>query len=314
MLIDVGYFSEESIIRNLYIPWQWLVAPLFYLFVYHFLQKEHLNRLRYFLLISPFFIVTLIHLTQYIYFSKTYKEFVIPIYYEKGLFLYINILSFLYNTIIIYFIYKILITHEKTHQKKITKIKKETFWLKNILHIGAAISSVGAIFSILAYIFIDIDKSFLTYPFFISLSLWLYWVGYIGVHKSSSYKKLEETHYLKASQKIGEATFSRINNYITEEKKYLTLDISLSSISEKFDISDGYLSKLINEHTGKNFNTYINELRVERSKKILIDETYNQYTIESIGLECGFKSKSNFYSTFKKITGKTPNQYKKQNK
>ena len=45
---------------------------------------------------------------------------------------------------------------------------------------------------------------------------------------------------------------------------------------------------------------------------MLVDAHYKNYTIESIGLECGFKSKSNFYITFKKLTGQTPNQYKSQ--
>ena len=51
-------------------------------------------------------------------------------------------------------------------------------------------------------------------------------------------------------------------------------------------------------------------MRVEQSKKILIDPKYANYTISSIGLESGFNSKSTFYTVFKKHTGITPLAYK----
>ncbi|WP_282089704.1 helix-turn-helix domain-containing protein [Aquimarina algiphila] len=116
----------------------------------------------------------------------------------------------------------------------------------------------------------------------------------------------------KILKKSGAATFAKINEYVLTEKKYLSPEINLHSIAMFFDISKGYISQLINVHAEKSFNDYINELRFEDSKKMLLDHHYNHYTIESIGLECGFKSKSNFYTTFKKFSGLTPNQYKKQ--
>ncbi|WP_108867206.1 helix-turn-helix domain-containing protein [Aquimarina aquimarini] len=114
----------------------------------------------------------------------------------------------------------------------------------------------------------------------------------------------------KTSKRTGYDTYTKIKEYIITEKKYLLQDISLSSLSLDFKISNGYISQLINTYSQKKFNDFINELRVEESKKKLLDSGYNNYTIESIGLECGFKSKSNFYTAFKKFTKQTPNQFK----
>ena len=77
------------------------------------------------------------------------------------------------------------------------------------------------------------------------------------------------------------------------------------------DLSEGYISQLLNQNSEKNFNDYINELRVEDAKSMLTNSEYDQYTIVSIGLESGFNSKSSFYSAFKKFTDQTPNQFKK---
>jgi len=71
------------------------------------------------------------------------------------------------------------------------------------------------------------------------------------------------------------------------------------------------LSQIINQNSGKNYSTLINELRIEHAKKLLANEEYSNYTISALGLESGFNTKTNFYSTFKKITGHTPNEYKK---
>jgi len=313
ILIDVNYFSETSIIRNLYIPWHWLVAPLFYIFVHHFLQEKVINKRQWFYLIGPFFVITLIHFGQFIYQAKIDENYIISKYYQQGLFLNTNFLSFLYIPVIIFFMYKMIITYENNHQETIEKIKKEIFWLKNLIHIGIGIVILGGISATFLVTF-NLQHFFYAYPFFISLSIWIYWVGYVGINRSSSYKRLQKLHNLKDFKKKSLTIFNKINIYIVQEKKYLLPNISLNDIAKKFNISNGHLSKIINEHTNKSFNDYINEFRVETSKKTLVDQSYNNYTIESIGLESGFKSKSNFYTVFKKFTGQTPNQYKKLNK
>ncbi len=146
------------------------------------------------------------------------------------------------------------------------------------------------------------------------LSTGIYWIGYVGIHRSAGHRELENSSKKKIQKKIGYTTYSKINQYIVTNKKYLSPNISLNCIALHFDMSKNYISQLINTHAEKSFNDYINGLRIEASKKMLLNDQYNHYTIESIGLECGFTSKSNFYSAFKKSTDQTPNQYKKLKK
>ncbi|WP_161634354.1 helix-turn-helix domain-containing protein [Aquimarina pacifica] len=264
-------------------------------------------------LIAPFFVVSLIHLCQLIYQAKFNVNHTIADYYEKGLFLYTNLISFIYIPVIVYKMYTMITSYENNAKNVIQKVQEETRWLKQLIHIGIGIVTLGMI-SVVYILITQAHTSFVAYPFFISLSIWIYWVGYIGINKSSSHKKLEILAKNQMSKKIGHPTFIKINEHILREKKYLVQDIGLTTIASHFDLSSGYLSQLINRHTKKSFNDYINELRIKAAKRMLSDIRYNNYTIESIGLECGFKSKSNFYTSFKKFSGQTPNQYKKHQK
>ncbi|MEL6943801.1 MAG: helix-turn-helix domain-containing protein, partial [Bacteroidota bacterium] len=85
-------------------------------------------------------------------------------------------------------------------------------------------------------------------------------------------------------------------------------------VAEMLCISPSYVSQLINSITGENLSTYLNRYRVEDAKALLTDKEFESYSLLSIGLECGFTSKTTYYNWFKKITGMTPSAYRKANK
>lgn len=312
MLIDVGYFTPNSIVRNRYILWQWLVAPMFYLFAHFFLQKGKIAKQLWCLLVPPFFIIALVHIAQFLYQKFVDPHWEITQYYEKGLFLLTNMLSFIHIPYIIYRMYIMIIYHE--HKHTLNKIKEEKDWLKGLIFTGIGIVSIGAIIGGVIFVF-DFKKSYIAYSFFISLSAWIYWVAYVGINKTVLYAKKSKINSETSSKHSkGHEVFKKIDTFIKKEQKYLSLEISLEIVAQQFNISSGYLSQLINKYAFKNFNDYINELRVKKSQELLTNPEFSHYKIESIGLECGFKSKSNFYTAFKKYTGIIPNQYKNEKK
>ncbi|MCQ4138763.1 helix-turn-helix domain-containing protein [Chryseobacterium sp. EO14] len=102
---------------------------------------------------------------------------------------------------------------------------------------------------------------------------------------------------------------SRLDNF-EEKKMYLNKDISLPNLATKFKTNTVYLSDVINKHKKKNFNSYINELRINYiTKEIYNNPKFSQYKISYLADLCGFSSHSIFASTFKKITGMSPSVY-----
>lgn len=86
--------------------------------------------------------------------------------------------------------------------------------------------------------------------------------------------------------------------------------IKLKIVAEKLAIPSHRLSQVLNDNLGKSFNAYINEYRIEAACQLL--ETPHNLSLEGIGYEVGFNSKSTFFTTFKKIKQLTPSQYQQQ--
>lgn len=95
-----------------------------------------------------------------------------------------------------------------------------------------------------------------------------------------------------------------------KEKGYLDPNISLSVLSATLSTNNSYLSEVINKHHGKNFNTYINELRIFYIiDKLNNNSKYRNYKISTLAEESGFISHSAFTIVFKKVTGTSPSFY-----
>jgi AraC-like DNA-binding protein len=96
---------------------------------------------------------------------------------------------------------------------------------------------------------------------------------------------------------------------IIEKELYLNPNFSLEEAAKELKVTKHLLSQYVNEIVGKSFSNLIKEYRIEKAKKLL--ETEKNYTIESLGYDSGFNSKSTFFTAFKKITGLTPAEYQK---
>ncbi len=104
---------------------------------------------------------------------------------------------------------------------------------------------------------------------------------------------------------------NRLLNYMQEKKPYLDAELTLSSLAKDLNISRSQLSILINVGMGDNFYDFINKYRVEEVKRLMTDPHVKNYNVLGIALEAGFKSKSTFNLIFKRFTGLTPTEYRK---
>lgn len=89
-------------------------------------------------------------------------------------------------------------------------------------------------------------------------------------------------------------------------------DIDLPTLAEQLGVSPHHLSQVLNDRFQRNFYDFINAYRVEEVKRRLVDPAHRQEKVLSIGLDCGFSSKSTLDAAFKKWTGMTPSAFRKE--
>lgn len=95
-----------------------------------------------------------------------------------------------------------------------------------------------------------------------------------------------------------------------KSNKYLTSDLRLNILAEKFNTNDKYLSRVIKVKTGKTFNNYINDLRFSHLDNILKSNTdFKERKIKEIAKYLGFGTPEFFATAFKEKYGKTPREY-----
>ncbi|OOG77659.1 AraC family transcriptional regulator [Algoriphagus sp. A40] len=107
-------------------------------------------------------------------------------------------------------------------------------------------------------------------------------------------------------ESLSEEIYSRIQKLMVEEKAFKNPDLSLKLLSEQFRQSPQIISMVVNQKSGKNFNAYVNQYRIEEATKQLRNPKLEHYTISAIAMESGFNSISSFNTAFKKQTGLTP--------
>lgn len=110
----------------------------------------------------------------------------------------------------------------------------------------------------------------------------------------------------KISSNSSNTSIKRVVKYV--ETNYYK-DLKLESLAEIFSYNSAYLGKIFKSYTGESFNTYLDKLRIEEGKKLLVEKNLKVYEVCNL---IGYKNIDYFHSKFKKYVGISPLNYKKQ--
>lgn len=95
---------------------------------------------------------------------------------------------------------------------------------------------------------------------------------------------------------------------MTEDKLFLTPQLTLSQLALAVKTNRTYLSQYINGK-GESFSDLVNKYRVEEACRLLNDPTLNLSMVD-LAAQCGFNSISSFNRYFYKVTGMSPTKYR----
>lgn len=150
---------------------------------------------------------------------------------------------------------------------------------------------------------------------YINGALWFSFILY-GVVFSLLYRKKTNDLFALSGQKYADKKIDtdeadriaqRLKKLMIEKELFRNPNLKVGDLAREIHVPGHQLSQVLNDHIEKNFTLFVNEYRIEEACRILSAST--RLTIDAVGDEVGFNSKSTFYASFKKIKGLTPSAY-----
>ncbi len=128
----------------------------------------------------------------------------------------------------------------------------------------------------------------------------------------SSFLEVPTLKYKKSSLDITtkEIILNGILSQMKSEKYFKSSTASLSGLAKSIGESSHHVSQVINESLNKSFFELLASYRIEEAKIILKTDLGKKLTIEEIAEQVGYNSKSAFNTAFKKITSQTPSEFR----
>lgn len=105
---------------------------------------------------------------------------------------------------------------------------------------------------------------------------------------------------------------TRIKEFMVTEQPFLDPEFTIKTMADQLDMEVRELSLLLNNSFQQNFYDFLNLYRIEKAKELLKDPINKKLTILEILYSVGFNSKSSFNTSFKKLSGLTPTQYRQK--
>jgi AraC-like DNA-binding protein len=135
--------------------------------------------------------------------------------------------------------------------------------------------------------------------------------GGYWLYKKRPFKKAAKYKGSSLQPLFVQECLKKLNYLMAIKEVYRDETISLRTLSEKLSIKPHQLSQIINEKLHKNFPDFVNTYRVEKAKRLLRDPKQADQKILAIAFEVGFNTKVAFNNAFKKHTGMTPSEYRR---
>jgi AraC-like DNA-binding protein len=127
----------------------------------------------------------------------------------------------------------------------------------------------------------------------------------------SAHREIRIQNEKRENHPCTEENSAKIISAMEIQHFYLNEELTLHSFAKEINMSSRQISSCINKNMGQNFNEWVNNYRVDKALQIIKSDEKNSLSIEGIGSDSGFKSRSAMYAAFNKKLGHSPGYYRK---
>lgn len=230
----------------------------------------------------------------------------------------------LFNVLYLFRILAVLNEHKKKMYDFHSEVSDKLFdWIR-ILAIGFLAVVIGNIVLIIQPLFYYLDygpllseeTSLIGQALLSSINLALiFWAVVSGIkqHYTSPGNKVKQKSTTNPDVEDYDIIYKKLLVTIELTKCYKNKELTIVDLAKLVGEHHRKLSRAINHRTNSNFNSFINKYRVEEAKRILQDPKQSgTFTMEGLGYEVGFKTRSSMYMAFKKSENCTPGEFKRK--
>ena len=221
------------------------------------------------------------------------------------------IFTYSFAIYVAYLVLRIIHVHQKNILQYFSSVEdKNLNWLRVLTLITIGFNCFWIIEDGIS-LFTDWDH-FLPEISTVSTIITIYWIGFSSLKQEVIFNEEILPIECNSPRELNDTEltlFDQLTQLMKTEQLYKRKNISLGEVSQKLQVSNNMLSRVINVKTSDNFYNYINTYRIECFIKVLLDTPDQKLTLFGLAQECGFKTKTTFYSAFKKHKGCTPNEF-----
>ncbi|MBW1294781.1 helix-turn-helix domain-containing protein [Aquimarina litoralis] len=145
----------------------------------------------------------------------------------------------------------------------------------------------------------------------------LTWIVLKSMYQPHLFRNINSNHLLIKNntsehlKKNVDKNMNKILAFMNDKEPYLDASLTLQDLANRLEMPSREVSILINLNLDQHFFDFVNHYRIKKAEKMLANSKGENLTIQQIMYDVGFNSKSSFYTAFKKKTGMTPSEYKK---
>ncbi|MCL2436106.1 MAG: AraC family transcriptional regulator [Lentimicrobiaceae bacterium] len=133
----------------------------------------------------------------------------------------------------------------------------------------------------------------------------------IDIQEKSSEIDREKVNKKVLVNKMQDELIDKIITVMEDTTLICDMEFSIDKLAELVESNQKYVSQAVNTVFRKNFRSFLNSYRIKEAQRLFSEPDAVNYTIESVALKVGFKSRTAFRDAFKEITGINPNLYLK---
>lgn len=326
--IMFGYYKDFPHFTGVTYAFTFLYGPIFYLYAKIISTDNHTFNKKYFLHFIPFLIVMLYGFL-FVYLRSSEFKLSLIANREKPFGLeFFDYMKPVHGLIYTFLTIQVVRVFNNKIRNSFSNIEQINLnWLK---HLTIGLSIIWSIV-VVNYIADEISARDINMDHFIymAVSVLVYSIGYLSLRQPRIFDRTEKvenkiidnskvktavgTSYKKSGLADSEAEkyLNKLLQIMKNVKPYLNSELTLRDLADKLSISTHNLSEILNTRLNQNFYDFINQYRIEEVKKRLTDIQFKNYSIIAVAFDSGFNSKSAFNTIFKKHTGLTPSQYRR---